>query len=292
MALELTLTVQRELDVRFDEADALRRKQVERAQFEADLARSRFMHVHPENRLVADSLEAAWNDKLRQLEREHEEYARQRERDQVVLDDEKRSRILALANDVPALWNDPATPDRERKRVVRLLIEDVTLVKGEETTIHVRFRGGATRTLTVPRSYHQWDSSRKLVAEVDRLLDEHSEAEVAAILQDRGVRTYRGNPLTYHTVRYVREAYHLKSRSQRLHEAGFLSGVEMAQTMNVSEGTVKRWRRMGLLRTVVCNGRGTHLYEPPGEDAPVKHKRKWPRTEVDPQGAKGVQCDG
>ena len=87
----------------------------------------------------------------------------------------KRSRILALATDVPALWNDPTTPCRERKRIVRLLVEDVTLAKGNEVTLHVRFRGGATRTLTMARPLPQYELTRytpEVVAEIDRLLQE------------------------------------------------------------------------------------------------------------------------
>ncbi len=65
VALEVALTVQQELQSRLEEADSLRLKQVERAQYEADLARRRYMRVEPEHRLVADSLEAEWNSKLR-----------------------------------------------------------------------------------------------------------------------------------------------------------------------------------------------------------------------------------
>jgi len=294
IALELTLTVQRELETRFDEADALRHKQVERAQYEVDLARHRYMRVDPDNRLVADSLEAEWNGKLRGLAQEQEEYARQRERDQVVLDDEKRSRILALATDIPALWNDPTTPDRERKRVVRQLIEDVTLIKGNEITAQVRFRGGATRTLTVARalpSYRLAQYPPEIVAEIDRLLDEHTDAEIAAILRNRGFRTYRGKVPDSHMIKYVRAAYHLKDRRERMRQAGFLTGVEIARMLSVSEGTVKRWRRMGLLRARAHDANSTYLYEPLGQDAPVKHQGKRSSIKVESQKTEGVQCE-
>ena len=101
------------------------------------------MQVDPKNRLVADTLEADWNERLRALTEAQEQYERQRQADRAVLDQESRSRILALTTDFPKLWKDPKTPDRERKRMARLLIEDVTLTKDEQLTIQVRFKGGA-----------------------------------------------------------------------------------------------------------------------------------------------------
>src|SRR4030095_13685745 len=134
-----------ELQSRLDEADRLRHAQVERAQYECELAQRRYMRVDPDNRLVADSLEAQWNETLRALSAAHEECARGREHDAHVLTNEQHSAILALASDFPRLWNAPATPDRERKRMVRLLLEDVTLNRGEQISLQLRFKGGACR---------------------------------------------------------------------------------------------------------------------------------------------------
>jgi hypothetical protein len=78
VALEVALTVQQELQSRLEEVDRLCLQQVARAQYEADLARRRYMRVDPENRLVADSLEAEWNSKLRTLAEEQQQCERQR----------------------------------------------------------------------------------------------------------------------------------------------------------------------------------------------------------------------
>ena len=82
----------------------------------------------PDNRLVAASLETDWNEKLRTLAEAEQHYERQREHDGQISDPNQRQQILSLASDFPRLWRDPNTPHRERKRMVRLLIEDVTLV--------------------------------------------------------------------------------------------------------------------------------------------------------------------
>ena len=91
-ALELTLAVQHEIQTRLDEADRVRHRQVERAQYEADRAWYRYMQVDPGNRLVADSLEADWNGRLRALAEAQEEYQRQRTADRVTVDSEHRLR--------------------------------------------------------------------------------------------------------------------------------------------------------------------------------------------------------
>jgi hypothetical protein len=105
LALEVTLSVQEELQARIEEVDKLRKKQVERARYEADLAQRRYLHVDPANRLVADSLEADWNEKLRTLTKAQEEYERQRHQDRVAVDEQQRARIATLASDFPRQWN-------------------------------------------------------------------------------------------------------------------------------------------------------------------------------------------
>jgi len=156
MTLEVALRVQEEFSARLEEADRLRFKQVERARYEADLARQRYMQVDPNNRLVADILEAEWNDKLRALQQAQEDYEHQRQKDRILVDEDERIRVMELATDFPRLWRDPKTLDRDRKRMVRLLIEDITLIKKEIITAHVRFKGGTNTTLTLPLPLPSW----------------------------------------------------------------------------------------------------------------------------------------
>ena len=141
--------MQAELDTRAAEADALRREHVERARHRADLARRRYLAVDPDNRLVADSLEADWNDALRALQTAREDYDRASAAAAATLTDELKDRIRSLATDFPALWSNPDTPQRDRKRMVRLLVDDVTLHKTDRIHLHVRFRGGQTHSLAV-----------------------------------------------------------------------------------------------------------------------------------------------
>ena len=147
LTLEVALQVQQELENRFNEADKLRKQQVERAEYEANLARRRFMKVDPDNRLVADTLEAEWNEKLRDLQDANDYYETHRHRESEKLKKAQQEEVLKLAKDFPRLWKNPKTPAREKKRMIRFLIEDVTMTRGEEILLCVRFKGGATKTI-------------------------------------------------------------------------------------------------------------------------------------------------
>jgi DNA invertase Pin-like site-specific DNA recombinase len=268
LALEVALAVQEELQARAEEVDRLRRQQVERARYEAELAQRRYLRVDPDNRLVADSLEADWNQKLRALATAQEEYERQHQAQGLVLDEEKRTQVLALATDFPRLWRNPATPHRERKRMVRLLLEDVTLLRAEEIVAHVRFRGGATRTLRLPLPRNAWQLRQidpAVVAEIDALLDDHTDGEVADILNARGLRPGVADRFSQTIIYHVRRKYGLEDHFSRLRRQGLLTLAEMAAALGVHPDTVKTRQSQGHLASVVYNDKGQRLYVPPGK---------------------------
>jgi hypothetical protein len=299
LALEVALAVQAELQGRLDEADRLRQKQVEQARYEVDLARRRYLHIDPAHRLVADSLEADWNEKLRQLSDAQAEYERQRENDRLSISDEQRARIAALTNDFPRLWQDRNTPDRERKRMVRLLIEDVTLIKERQITLHVRFKGGATQSLTLPRPLSAWElriTPAATIAEIDRLLDHHTESQIAVMLNQRGLHSGEGKPFHGRLVARIRRTHGLKSRYDRLRETGMYTVEQMATLLRTCTATVKQWGHHGLLRRHLYSDKNEHLYEPPGDVPPTKcqgtklsDRRRFPA--VFPNRSKEVQCE-
>lgn len=268
MALELALAVQQEITARLDEEDRLRHRQVERAQYEADHARHRYMQVDAANRLVAESLEAEWNDKLRALAAVQQEYERQRKTGRLALDTQERQRVLSLATDFPTVWGDPNTPARERKRMLGLLIEDVTLIKQREITAAVRFRGGATTTLTLPRplTAQQMRATHDDVRrQIDALLDEYTDAQVARVLNERALRTGAGEAFDGNSVQWVRFAHKLKSLKQRLLESGWLTSRQMSSKLGVTRSTLGRWRQTGRIKARICNDHGECLYWPPSQ---------------------------
>lgn len=188
-----------------------------------------------------------------------------------------REKIRELACNFSGLWHAPATPQRERKRMVHLLLEDVTLMKNEENiTVHVRFKAGATRTLHLAKpltSWQEWTTDSKIVTEIDRLLDHHTNSEIASILNQRGFKSGMGKPCHGNRISKIRRAYGLKSLYERLQEVGMLTRKELAATRGVNRITVTKWRLNGRLKAHLAEDQGQYLYEDPG-DACLRLKKK------------------
>ncbi len=272
VAIEITLAVQQELQARSEEVDRLRQEQVERARYEAELAQRRYLRVDPDRRLVADSLEADWNRKLCNLQEAQQQYERQHEKDRLAIDEELRTRLHVMATDFPRLWRDPNTPDRERKRLARLLLEDVTLIKREQLLLHVRFPGGATRTLELPLPLKAKLTPPSVVAEIDRLLDHHSCQTIADNLNSRGFTPGYGQPFHGPMIARIAKDHGLKKRWDRLREKGMLTLDEIGERLGICTEQVKVWRAAGLLRAHLCNDKNEYLYDDPGLIPPQKGK--------------------
>jgi hypothetical protein len=274
LAVEAALQVSAELQQRAAEADALRAAHVERARYHADLARRRYLAVDPANRLVADTLEADWNTSLRALAQAQDAYDHARKNNTGQLTDAQKTRIRQLATDLPAIWNDPATSARERKRIARLLLTDVTVTRTRDTiTAHVRLPAGQACTLTLPvppTAAQLRKTPAEAVTAIDELLDRHTHAQIAAILNDRGLTSGEGHTFHRLIVRNIRDEYGLRSREQRLRDAGMLTLAEMAGRLGVPPKTVKIWYHAGLITGHPFNDKGQCLYPPPGPNPPIR----------------------
>lgn len=288
-AVELALGIRREIEARHEEADQLRCRAVERAQFEADLAQRRFMKVDPGNRLVADTLEAEWNDKLRALAQAREERERARKQDQLLLDGAIRQRLLTMTTDFKKLWNDPTTPNRERKRLLAYIIEDATLIKVPAegvTKVNLRFKGGKIETLTTlnPKpAGQQIKTAPKSIELVDKLLDNHIYSAIADILNEQefhpGGSARPGRSDTRFTalhVAYLVHRYVLRSRYDRLRDRGMLKVAEAAAHLGITEATVVHWAEHGIIARHAYDGHA-YLYELPESNLPTKHNSRWDR---------------
>ena len=223
-----------------------------------------------------------------------DEYERQTAAATANLTDEHKHRIRQLATDFPALWSDPNTPQRERKRIARLLIEDVTLTKTDQIHLHVRLRGGQTQSLAIPRppqGFKARQTSPDALAMLDQLLDAHTDAETADLLNQAGHRSGTGQPFTTEIVIDLRHAHDVPSHGQRLRTRGMLNRHELAERLNVHPVTIRNWERAGLLTYHKLNDRNHRLYEPPtpGDPRLVKQqgrRRKQPQpTPTTPGGA-------
>lgn len=289
-AVDLSMHIRAEIESRQEEVDQLRRRAIERARIEADLAQRRFMLVDPANRLVADTLEANWNDKLRALATAREDYEHARQDDTRLLGEAVRDRLVAMTADFERLWADPQTPNRERKRMIDLIIEDATLIRlsAEGTTkVHVRFKGGKTQTITTVNrrsSAQQVKTQPKVVELVDKLLDQHTYAEIAEILNEQGIRPggaarpgRADATFTAKRVAYLVHSHGLRSLYDRLRDRGMLTKEEAAARLNIHEQTLIRWAEHGLIARHVYNDHRAYLYEEPAPGVPAKHCSRWDR---------------
>jgi DNA invertase Pin-like site-specific DNA recombinase len=266
LALEVVLNVQSEIQGRLAETERLRQQQVQRAQYEAERAQVRYMRVDPNNRLVADTLETQWNEKLRLLAQAKEECQQQQRLDAALLTQEQRAKILALASDFPRVWQDPKTPDRERKRMARLLLEDVTLRRAEDITVQVRFKGGATHQLQLPRPQSVTVTRKtklELIAQMDLLLNDHNEGEVARLLNESGWRSSTGQPFSLTLIQGLRRAYRMKSRFVRLQEQGLLTARQIEDMLGPGTNRAKYWQKAGVLKVMKLGQQYPYLYYRP-----------------------------
>jgi DNA invertase Pin-like site-specific DNA recombinase len=294
-AIEVALAVEDEIAGRIEQANEHRAKALEGARYDAELARRRYLHVDPANRLVADALEADWNQRLRRLDALQQEHDRQRTADQALLCEEARARIRALAQNFPAIWADERIAPIDRKRMVALLIEDVTLLKHERVDIHVRFRGGATTSLQIDKPKPVALIRKTLpevVQAVDQLLETCTDRQVAARLNERGHTNWKGQPFTFKKVALIRKAYGLVGRYERLRARGLRTTEEMAQQLGVCTVTIGHWGRDRILRRQPYDNHQRYLYEPLDPSAPLPrkfaHKRKGACQAILPPTAQGA----
>jgi hypothetical protein len=157
--------------------------------------------------------------------------------------------------------------------MIRLLLEDITLLRGEQITLHIRFKGGAARTLTLPLPLNSWQqrqTSPDVVKEIDQLLGHHTYPQIAAILNERGMSSGEGKAFTSRIVARIQRSYALMPRYDRLRNAGMLTVKEMAALLGICPQQVKIWNQHGLIRGHAYNDKNDCLYEHPGENPPRK----------------------
>jgi hypothetical protein len=233
---------------------------VERAQYEADLARRRFLAVDPENRLVARTLEREWNERLSEVARLEREHAAHPQLSPPLVSPEERQRILALAQDVPAIWHAPSTTQVERKQLLRYLVKDVTLTKGATTIyIAIRWQTDACTTLEILRPRRSCDQRRTNPDVIERICELaalYTDAQIADILNQEGHRPGLGGRFTENKVQGLRWSYHLpKQRSQEQapntpRADGRYSARAAAELLNVDVSTIADWCQSGKLEAI------------------------------------------
>jgi DNA invertase Pin-like site-specific DNA recombinase len=265
---------------------------VERARYEAELARRRFLAVDPENRLVGRTLERDWEARLGEVERLERESATRPDRSIRLVDPAERARILALAQDLPALWNAAITTDVERKQLLGFLIKDVCLNRGETMIeVSIRWQTEACTVLSIPRPPRSCDKRRTdaaVLARLRTLAADTTDGRIAEILDHEGFRSGTGQRFTTNIIKQIRYSYSIPSgcpdrptaSADGYRADGRCTARVAAELLNVTVSTIADWCQSGLLDGIQSVSHGPWWIQLTPEDIARLRKptrRSWTR---------------
>jgi DNA invertase Pin-like site-specific DNA recombinase len=241
--LAIALQAYEELAQRHTAVDRQWQLKIERAEYEAQLAQRRYEEVDPANRLVAATLEQRWNSALEQVEAVKQAYTTHQHAQGAHDLLSHREAVLALGTDLPRLWNAPTTSEKDRKRMLRLVLKDITISKAAQSvTLKIRWHGGATEELSVPlrpKAAEQWRHDPALVERVRELAHHSNDEQMVAQLNQAGVKTRKGNPLTAAALRWIRFKHAIPVPD--LKRAEERTVPEVAEHFGVSRHVVYYW---------------------------------------------------
>jgi DNA invertase Pin-like site-specific DNA recombinase len=257
--LAVALGALRALEERARQIERQWRLRLERARYEADLARRRYLGVEPENRLVARSLERDWNAQLAEVERLEREFAALPSPTAHLASPEERERIQRLAQDLPALWRAPTTTAAQRKQLLRYLVKDVALTRQATTLrIDLRWQTEACTTLVIPRPRRSPDLRRTdpaVLARIRELAAGQTDREIAARLNAEGFQPGLKGAFTASKVQALRYTYAIPGGCPEGPLAcpsgqrgdGRYSARGAAGLLNVTVSTIATWCAAGRL---------------------------------------------
>jgi DNA invertase Pin-like site-specific DNA recombinase len=242
-----------ELEHQHDERLAGQRLAVERAEFEVGRAQRQFDACEPEHRLVARTLEARLEQSLSELERERRKLAELERRRPEPLTQAERDALVRVARDLPRLWDAPTTTARDRKELLRTLINEITVTVHEQprrAEIEILWEGGARTELQVPlirRGTKRTCTPEDTVELIRRLAEHHPDQQIAAILNKQGRRTGTGLLFSEPRVKHVRQQNSIAAAPPPDPESGIFTIDQAATELGVTATTIYRWLRAGLL---------------------------------------------
>ena len=249
--LELAIATLQELEMRDQSVLRQWQMRLERAQYEAALAERRYQEVDPSQRLVASTLERRWNDNLLIVEDLKKQYADFEQQNARVATPEQKAKVLALAQDLPRLWHAPTTQARDRKRMLRLLIKDITVEKqhgARHAILHIRWQGGACGDVTVEIPAPIWERVRypeAVVARVRELAKTMTDPEIAAEFARCGEMSATGRSHTVGTIRWIRLKHRISGPTLKRSEETTVE--ELSARLGVRPSVVYYWIKRGVV---------------------------------------------
>jgi DNA invertase Pin-like site-specific DNA recombinase len=253
--LEAALKAAEQMEFDHDGVLAQFRREVERAEYEAQRAERRYHAVDPENRLVARGLEAEWEQRLRQLEATRAELARREQQRPRALCAQERAAIRSLAGDLNSVWSAPTTSDRDRKELLRTLLEEVIIaLQRHESRAHLtmRWRGGAITQLEVaiPRFRPMGPrTDEDTISLLRRLAALYPDDVIAGILNRQERKTAAGGRFTANQVGSLRRYRNIpRFQPPAGPPQGELATIrKAAQILGLNTSTIHRWLADGFI---------------------------------------------
>lgn len=253
--IEAALLAEQTLESEHDAALAQWRLEVERARYESERAERRYRAVEPENRLVARGLETQWEKRLKELAVAEAELGRREQQRPRALSAEEREKIRSLGADVTRVWSAPTTRDRDRKELLRTLLEEVNVaIERAESRGHLtlRWRGGAISDLDValrPKRVAAIRTDEDTIDLVRRLAAHYSDAMIAGILNQQGRRTARGDRFIANKVGNLRRSWDIPcfEAPSASPEGEPVTVDRAAEILGVTPSTVHRWLGDGFI---------------------------------------------
>ena len=241
--------VLRELEKRKLNEDGYFAMQVEKSKYEVALAKKRYMNADPENRLVSSELERLWNERMSQLAKAESELSKSRGRTDLMYTKADIEQLLYLPERLRKAWSNDTLCIIDKKRIVRCLIEDIALsVMGNEICIGIRFKGGATEFLTIPRplkKYETWQTDPEIVDFIREASKHSTVEEIVEKLNSTGKKSGQGLSFNVQKVRNIQWNYNIPSYKQYLRSIGYLSTDEKAVQMGINPNTLNKRRATG-----------------------------------------------
>jgi len=255
--IDLAIKAVEELERRDRAVDKQWQMRIERAQYSTQLAQRRYEEVDPANRLVAATLEKRWNDSLVELEKIHTEHNEFREKNIYVISEEKKKELLSLAENFPLLWKSPTTKDKDRKRLLRLLIKDITIEREKhvkKVILHIRWQGGVTENISIDIPLNVFDRIRygkDIVNRIRELASQHTDGQIAEILNAEGIKPSISDQFTTSSVRSIRYKHKISGPKKQNNE---FTVQQVMKKFNVSNHVIYYW----ISRNIVSARRLNH----------------------------------
>jgi hypothetical protein len=250
---------------------------IQRAEYNAQLAQRRYEEVDPSNRLVAATLEKSWNSALLSLEEVKKQHHEHLLEEHIILTPEQKNKILDLAQDLPLLWKAPTTRAKDRKRMLRLLIKDITvekLTESRKVVLHVRWQGGVCEDIVCdlhPNASDKYRYSKEVIAKVRNLSKTMTDTQITADFNKKRMKSAKEKAFTVSMIKWIRYKYSIPTVSLKMKNE--LTVREVANKFAVSHHVVYYWIERGYVKTRRLTERSPYWISiEPGEEKELQRR--------------------